>query len=348
MNEIKAMLYGIGAMGSMIAKYLLAKEGIEIVGAVDIARDKVGEDLGTVLNTNERIGINITDDVDSVLCEAKPDIALLITSSFLRDTYPQIASIVEHGVDVVSTCEELSYPFLTDKMHAKKIDALAKKNGSTVLGTGINPGFLMDTLVITLTSVCEKIEKIESIRVMDAASRRVSFQKKIGVGLTVEEFRQKLTRGEISGHIGLEQSIAMIADALAWKLDAIVPDTVAPILAEKRITSAPEVEVGKVGGLRQKAIGVSGNKEVIALDFRAYAGAEQEYDSITIKGVPTFTQKIQPCIHGDIGTVAMIVNSIPKVINAPPGLLTMKDLPISSAALGDIREHLGPQKWLQS
>jgi 4-hydroxy-tetrahydrodipicolinate reductase len=224
---------------------------------------------------------------------------------------------------------------------AKKLDALAKENDVTVLGTGINPGFLMDTLVIALTAPCEKIEKIEVTRVMNAAMRRVPFQKKIGAGLTVEEFRQKIEKKQITGHVGLEQSIAMIADALRWKLDRIAIESVQPVKAKKAVESKDiKVKAGNAAGLRQKAKGIMNGKEVIVLDFQAYIGAEEEYDTITIKGVPMISQKIQPCVHGDIGTIAMVVNMIPKVTNAPAGLITMKDLPVPSAAIEDMRKYL--------
>jgi len=209
------------------------------------------------------------------------------------------------------------------------------------LGTGINPGFLMDTLVITLTGLCQKIERIKAVRVMNAATRRVPFQKKIGAGLTVEEFREKMEKKEITGHVGLEQSVAMIADALAWKLDKIIVESVKPVIAKKPVESKDiKINAGKVAGLTQSAKGILKNRELIILDFQAYMGAEEEYDAIAIEGVPNIRQRIQPCVHGDLGTVAMVFNSIPKVINAPAGLFTMKDLPVPSAALGDLRKHI--------
>jgi hypothetical protein len=339
MRKVKAALYGIGAVGSLIAKFLLEKEGISIVGAIDIAKDKVGKDLGEVLGLNRKLGVKVSDNIDSVLSNVKADVAVHATSSFLEDTYPQIASIVKHRVNVVSTCEELSYPYLTEPKLAKELDALAKKNNVTVLGTGINPGFLMDTLVITLTAVCQKIEKIEAVRVMNAATRRLPFQKKIGAGLTVEEFKRRIETRQITGHVGLKQSIAMIADALKWNLDKITAENVEPVVAKKPVESASiKVRIGEVAGLRQKAQGIIKNKEAIVLDFQAYIGAEEEYDAVTIEGVPNVRQKIQPCVHGDKGTVAMIVNSIPKVINAPAGLFTMKDLPVPSATPKDMHK----------
>jgi hypothetical protein len=341
MDEVRVVLYGVGAVGSLIAKSLLERKGVKIVGTIDVAKEKVGKDLGEVLGLNKKIGITVSSNVDAVLSKTKPDIAIHATSSYLKDTYPQIVSIVKHGINVISTCEELSYPYYSEPKIAKELEKLAKKHDVTVLGTGINPGFLMDTLVITLTAACQKIEKIEAVRVMDAAKRRLPFQKKIGAGLTAKEFKQKIERGEITGHVGLEQSIAMIADALAWKLDKIKTEPVESVIAKEPVKSDfIKVEAGKVAGLRQTARGFMENREVIVLDFQAYIGAEEEYDAITITGVPTIKQKIQPCVHGDIGTMAIIINSIPKVLKAPAGLLTMKDLPVPSAAVEDIRKYL--------
>jgi len=341
MNEVRVALFGVGAVGSRIAKFLLEKKGIKIVSAIDVAKDKVGRDLGEVLGIDKRLGIIVSDDADAVLSKVKADIVVHATSSFLKDVYPQLEGVITHRVNVVSTCEELSYPYVTNPELAKKLDELAKSHKATVLGTGINPGFLMDTLVITLTGVCQKVNKIKVTRQMDAGTRRIPFQKKVGAGLTVEEFKEKIEKKIITGHVGLEQSIAMIADALGWKLDKIEIDPVEPVIAKKYVESeAVKVKPGQAAGLRQRARGVKKGKETITLDFQAYIGAGEEYDSIIINGVPNIKQRIQPCVHGDIGTIAMIVNTIPKVINSPAGLLTMKDLPVPSAALEDMRKYI--------
>jgi hypothetical protein len=341
MRKIKIVLYGVGAVGALIAKFLLEKEGVEIVGAVDTAKDKVGKDLGEMLGLKRKLGIRVTNDSDTLFKQTKPDIVVHATSSFLKDTYRQIANIVKNNVNVVSTCEELSYPYAAEPKLARDLDLLAKKHDVTVLGTGINPGFLMDTLVITLTAPCQRIEKIEATRVMNAATRRLPFQKKIGAGLTLEEFKEKIEHKHITGHVGLEQSIRMIADALAWKLDMIILEPVEPVIAKKAAESKDiKVKAGNAAGLKQKAKGIINGKEAIALDFQAYIGAEEEFDSVTIKGIPNVNQRIQPCVHGDIGTIAMVANAIPKVINAQAGLLTMKDLPVPSAATEDMRKYL--------
>jgi 4-hydroxy-tetrahydrodipicolinate reductase len=346
MRKVKVVLYGVGAVGKLIAKFLLEKENMEIVGAVDFAKDKVGKDLGAVLGIKKMFGISVSEKIENAISKKNADIAIHATSSYLKETYPQIKSLIEHDLNVVSTCEELSYPYFTSPALAKKIDTLAKQHDVTVLGTGINPGFVMDTLVIVLTAACQKIERIQAVRVMNAATRRLPFQKKIGAGLKIEEFKKGIEKKQITGHVGLTQSIAMIADAVGWVLDDIVVELVSPVIAEKPVESREiKVKAGHVAGLRQRAKGIVKGKEAIVLDFQAYIGAKEEYDAITIKGVPNIEQRIKPCIHGDIGTVAVITNIIPKVINAQPGLVTMKDLPVPAAALGDIRNYFSPKAF---
>jgi len=316
-----------------MADNLLAKKGIKIVGAIDIDPNKVGKDLGELLG-KAPIGVVISSDVDKVLSTTKPDIVVHTTTSYLKDTAPQFEQILKHGVNVVSTCEELSYPYLTEeqKTLAKKLDKLAKDNDVTILGTGINPGFLMDTLPITLTGPCIKVNKINVTRQMNAATRRIPFQMKIGAGLTVDEFKKKIASHEISGHVGLEQSIGMVAEALGWKLDETKVESPEPVVAKKAVQSdAIKVSRGGCAGTMQKAYGIKDGKALITLDFRAYIGAEEEFDAITIDGVPPINEKISPCTHGDYGTVGITINSIPKVLKAEAGLKTMKDLPIPSA-----------------
>lgn len=329
MEKLRVVLYGVGAIGSRIAKFLLEKNGVEIVGAVDVAKEKVGKDLGYVLGLGKRLGVTVSDDPNAVLSKVNASIVIHSTTSFLKQVYPQITKIIEHGVNVVSTCEELSYPYATDPELAKKLDESAKKHKATVLGTGINPGFIMDTLVIALTGVCQTVERIKMTRVINAAKRRVQFQKKIGVGLAIDEFKEKMEKKSITLHVGLEHSISLIASALRWELDEI-----------KVESKAIQAKSGQVTGLRQYGQGIKRGKGIITLDLQASIGAEEEYDSIEIEGVPSIHMKLSPGVHGDLGTVAVIVNSIPKVINAEPGLVTMKDLPVPSATPRDMRTYL--------
>ena len=340
MDKVRVVLCGIGAVGRRIAEFLLTKEGVEIVGAIDVAKDKVGRDLGEVLGIEKKLGVAVSDDADVVLSGAQTDVMVHATTSFLKQVYPQIAKALEHGVNVVSTCEELSYPYFANIDIARKLDELAKRHGATVLGTGVNPGFVMDTLPITLTGACQKVNAIKVTRSLDAANRRVPFQKKIGAGLTPQELKQKLEKREITAHVGLEQSMNLIASALGWELDEVKVAPVESVIAERHVASKVEggvtVKPGQVAGLKQSGWAIREGKRVITLDMRAYMGGE-EYELYTIDGVPPINMKNTPCMHGDLSTVAVIVNSIPKVINAPPGLVTMKDLLIPSAT----PEHMG-------
>ncbi len=341
-EKIRVVGYGIGAIGARIARFIIEeKKGIEYVGAIDIDPEKVGKDLGEVIGLERSVGVKISDDADKVLSETKPDLVIHTTLSFFEKVYPQVAKAVEHGANVISTCEELAYPYIVNEALAKKLDALAKEHGVTVLGTGINPGFLMDVRPIVLTGPCMKVERIKVVRCMNAATRRIPFQKKIGAGMTVEEFKQAIEKKKITGHVGLEQSIALIASAIGWELEKIDVGPVEPVVLEKRVSSDyVTVEPGKVAGLKQTARGIVGGKPLIELEFIAYIGAPEEYDLVEIEGLPKISAKISPCTHGDYGTVGMVVNMIPKVINAPPGLFTMKDLPIPSATMASMEKFL--------
>lgn len=341
-EPVRVVPYGIGVIGRRLINHLLTKKGVEIVGAVDINPEIVGKDLGEVLG-REKLGVVISDDADGVLSTSKPDIVCHTTQSYLRQTYGQFAQILGHGVNCVSTCEELSYPYATEEgsEYAEKLDKLAVENGATLLGTGINPGFLMDTLPIVLTGVCTRVDDIYITRQMDAATRRIPFQKKIGAGLTVEEFKEKIERHEITGHVGLEQSIMMIAEALGWELEEIKVDPVKPVVLDRdAVSDAIEVPKGYNAGSMQKAYGLKGGKALVTLDFRAYIGAPEEFDSVVIRGEPPINERISPCVHGDYGTIAMTANMIPTVINAEPGFKTMKDLPLPHATPAHMKKYL--------
>ncbi|TEU08485.1 hypothetical protein E3J20_08485 [Candidatus Bathyarchaeota archaeon] len=342
MEKVKIVSYGIGVIGRRLAKHLLTKEGVEIVGAVDINPAIVGKDLGEVLG-GEKLGVVISSDADEVLSSTKPDIVCHTTMSYIKQTYDQFTQILGHGVNCVSTCEELSYPYDTEEgaEYAGKLDELAKEKGCTLLGTGINPGFLMDTLPITLTGPMTRVDDIYITRQMDAATRRIPFQKKIGAGLTVEEFREKIEKHEITGHVGLEQSILMIADALGWELDEIKVDPVGPVVLDHDAASdAIDVPKGYNAGSMQMAYGLKSGKALITMDFRAYIGAPEEFDSIVIKGEPPINEKTSPCVHGDFGTIAITANMIPAVINSEPGFKTMKDLPLPHATPVHMRKYI--------
>ncbi|HDJ66156.1 MAG TPA: dihydrodipicolinate reductase [Nitrososphaeria archaeon] len=323
---IKVVLYGIGEIGRSIAKALLERRRYDIVGAIDVRKEIVGRDLGEVLGLKEKLDIMVSDRSGEVLGGVDADIVVLATTSYLKQTYPQIMRCLDHSLNVVSTCEELSYPWIKYPELSNELDKKARERGVTILGTGINPGFLMDTLPIVLTSPCLSIKRIRVKRIMYSGDRRIQYQKKIGTGLSVEEFKAKIKRGEITGHVGLFESVALIASALGWKLHEIIETPPEPVIAEKDVkTTYTVVNAGQVAGLRCEAYGLMNGERVIELEFVSHACIEDPYDEISIVGEPSIRVRVIGGIHGDLGTVAMILNMIPEVISARPGLLTMKD-----------------------
>jgi 4-hydroxy-tetrahydrodipicolinate reductase len=339
MSEIRAIQLGLGALGVELARFGLRKEGLQIVGAADPVH--AGKDLSKVVGLDRDVGVTVATDLAALLESADADVLIHATSSYLKETYSQIMDAVEAGLNVVSTCEELSYPFFKYPELSNRLDAAAKKHGVTVLGTGINPGFLMDTLPIVLSSVCTNIRKIKVTRVMYSGNRRSSFQKKIGTGLTPEEFQGLMSEGKITGHVGLIESVAMLSSTIGLQVDEIRELPPEPVLCTQEVRTAfATVKPGQVAGLRSTAVGIKAGKEVLTLEFLSHANVERPCDSVEIDGDPMVKQRIDGGVHGDAGTVAMVFNAIPKVLNAPPGLATMATLPLASACLGDYRKYI--------
>jgi 4-hydroxy-tetrahydrodipicolinate reductase len=322
-------MYGLGPIGAAVARQIASRKGFQIVGAVDIDRAKIGLDLGDVIGLGKKMRIRITNDAVGAIKTGQPDVAVLCTSSSLKDVMPQIETVLKKKVAIVSTTEELSYPVGKNRALAKKIDALAKKHKVAIVGTGVNPGFAMDALPITLTGICESVDSIRVDRVQDARSRRLPFQQKIGSGLNKVQFAKKVKDGSVR-HVGLTESVQMIADAMGWKLDKIT-DEIQPKIADKAVESELiAVDPGYVCGIIQDGIGYSKGKPVVTLHMEAYLGAPESYDAVTVEGNPRITQKISGGLHGDIATASITVNSIPKILRVTPGLRTMADMPIPS------------------
>src|SRR5476651_668171 len=329
MPNIRVMHFGLGPIGAAIVKQVATRPGFKIVGAIDIDTAKVGRDLGDVVGLSKRIGVKVSADAVKALKSTKPDIVVLCTSSSIKKVMPQIEVILKLKIAIVSTTEELSYPGYTHVRPARAIDKMAKKAKVAVLGTGVNPGFAMDALPIALTAVCERVDRIVIHRVQDARVRRLPFQQKIGAGLTTEQFQKKVDDGSVR-HVGLTESIAMIADAMGWTLDRITDD-IQPKLAQVTISSEfLAVDPGYVCGIIQDGVGYRKNEPVIRLHMEAYLGAPESYDSVEIEGSPKISSKITGGIHGDVATASIVVNSIPKVLQAAPGLHTMRDLALPS------------------
>jgi 4-hydroxy-tetrahydrodipicolinate reductase len=321
--------FGLGPIGAAVAKDIAARPGFTIVAGIDSDPAKAGRDLGDVVGLPNRLGVKVSDDAAATLKKAKPHLALLCTGSTMKQVMPQIEVVLRAKVPIVATTEELSYPSYTQVRLARRVDALAKNAKVAVLGTGVNPGFVMDALPIALTAACERVDRVTVRRIQDARSRRLPFQQKIGAGLTTEQFQRQVAEGSLK-HVGFTQSIAMIADSLGWTLDRI-SDEVQPKLAQATISSEfLVVDSGYVCGIVQEGIGYRKKEPVIRLYMEAYLGAPDPLDLIEIDGNPRLSVKIAGGIHGDIATAAIVINSIPKVLGAAPGLHTMRDLPLPS------------------
>ena len=329
MSTIRVMHFGLGPIGSAIARQLAARPGFKIVGGIDADPAKVGRDLGEVVGLDRRLHLNVQESAAKALKAVAPDVVVHCTSSSIKKVMPEIEAILKVRSAIVSTTEELAYPGYTHVRQARQIDAWAKKAKVAVLGTGVNPGFAMDVLPIVLTAACERVSRVAVTRVQDARLRRLPFQQKIGAGLTTEQFQRKVAEGAVR-HVGMTESIAMIADALGWTLDRI-SDEVQPKLAAVTISSEfLAVDPGYVCGIVQEGIGYRKGEQAIRLHLEAYLGAPDTYDAIEIDGSPALSMRIAGGIQGDIATASMVVNAIPRVLAAAPGLRTVRDLPLPS------------------
>ena len=316
---------GLGPLGQKVVRFAREREGLKYVGAVDPAPDKVGKDLGELCGV-ETLGVTISKDLVTALQGKVAGVAIITTVSSVEILVAQVEEAAKAKLDIVSTCEELSYCQGTFPEVAAKIHSICEAHGVSCVGTGVNPGFLMDYLPCVLTSVCQKVEKITVNRFQDASSRRIPFQQKIGAGLTPQQFQQKVAEGTLR-HVGLAESVRMIGDSVGWKLDKYT-ESLEPIMALERVTTGHRpVEAGMTRGVEQIGRGWVNGKEVITLHFRAAVGEPESVDTIEIQGEPSFRSTIPGGVNGDIATCAIVINAIRAIQKTTPGLKSMLDLP---------------------
>jgi 4-hydroxy-tetrahydrodipicolinate reductase len=319
MVKIRVIQFGLGPIGVGVARVIASRPDFQFVGAVDIDPAKVDQDLGHFIGLDRDLGVKISDDAEKVL-KNRADVVMHCTRSSMAKIQPELAMIIRTRHNIVSTCEELAMPWGRAAV-AKRIDALAKKFKVTVLGTGINPGFMMDTLPIVLTGVCQQVESVRVKRVVDASNRREPLKKKIGTGMTVEEFKAKA--GKEIRHVGLTESVALIARALRWKLDKI-EETIEPVVAKEPVK---DVQPGFVTGVNQFGYGIKNGERVIELHLKMCVDAGESVDEVWLQGKPSIHSVIHG-VHGDLSTAAVAANCVRRVVTATPGLVTMADLPI--------------------
>jgi hypothetical protein len=344
-NALKVVVLGTGQMGTGIIELIRQKSGLELVGVYGRRPRPVSTDVGDALGLGESIGVEISNDLDALLARTTPRIAIQATCSRLRDAIGEIRLLLSHGVNVVSIAEEMAYPACGSPQLADEIHELAIAHGVRVLGTGINPGFVLDFLIITLTGVCQRVDAITAKRINDLSPYGATVLRSQGVGLTTEAFVRGVTDGTVLGHVGFPESIAMISDAVGWHIDR-VEETREPIVSRvRRETPVMTVRPGEVAGCLHTAVAYSGDKPVITLIHpqQVHPGLESVStgDYIEISGEPDVKLSGSPEIPGGVATAALAVNVIPHVMNAGAGLKTMAELPVPVAFSGDVRRLIG-------
>jgi len=333
MNEpLRIVQYGLGPIGQAVARTVLDKgNAMTLVGAVDIDPDKVGRDVADVIDDDiEEAGVRVSDDADVVLADTAPDVVLHTTTSFLDGVTDQLLQCARAGAHVVSSTEELSFPYERAPDTAARLHQVARDEGVVIVGTGVNPGYAMDTLPLMATGVCTEVRSVTVERVVDAGKRREPLQDKIGAGLSTETFAEKKATGTF-GHVGLRESLRMVADGLGWSLDTVT-ETLEPVHADALVdTGYRRVEAGAVAGIHQAATGLVGGKRRLSLDLKMHVGADSSYDAVEVDGDPPIDLRVRGGIFGDTATVGLLVNTALLAAEARPGLRTMSDLPVPRA-----------------
>lgn len=314
-------IYGFGSIGRLIARVVLER-GHDIVGVIDIDPSLVGRDAGEILGLGERLGVRVSRDVVDL---KGSDVVLHATGSYLDRVYDQILAVVDLGSDIVSTCETLAYPYYRYPVIARLIDERARARNVAVLGTGINPGFLLDTLVITISASTPLVRSIRAIRSLDAARRREPFRRKIGVGEDPGVVEAKLRSGELTGHVGYAESVMLVAEALGVNPSRVLEHQ-EPVVAESDVESSGViVRRGLNKGIRGYGVAYVGDREIIRVELHAYVGAP-EYEEVVVEGVDYTLRWRSNGTPGDMGTAAVVVSVAERIQDYGPGLLTMVDL----------------------
>jgi len=328
MKRIRVAQFGLGPIGLETLKLAASKPWAEVVGGVDIDPSKIGRDL----SDSDLTGLKSLRGrkVYRSLAELprQPDVVFHTAVSKFKHAYSQIEPIARLGISVVSSCEELLFPALREPALAKRLDQLCRKTGARVIGTGVNPGFVMDFLPVCLTGVSRSVDAVHVQRVVNASTRREPLQRKIGSGLLPAEFRRRFKAGQ-AGHAGLKESLALIAHALDWKVGHVTESGDAVVAKRDIKTRFLQVKQGQTCGLHQRAEGRVNGKKRITLDLKMYLDAENPHDAIQIEGEPPLNVIINGGVAGDQATVAALVNTAPRLLQCPPGLLLVTELPPS-------------------
>jgi len=327
----RVIVIGLGPIGQSVLALVAERPGLALTGAVDVDPQKFGKDVGDVCGLGRTLGVSVSASLQDALASAPADVALLCTGSYLEQVAPQVEAIIDAGLNIITTCEELAYAPVHNPDLAVRLDGLARERGVRVLGAGVNPGFAFDALVLTLSATCRRVTGVRATRVLDAGKRRLPLQQKVGAGLSKPEFDALVAAGTVR-HVGLLESLNLVADAFGWTLDR-TEELTDGVIAERDVTTRYlSVKAGQVAGVKQIGRGYRNGEPVIELELQMYVGAPESYDAIMIEGDPGIDMMIRGGIAGDPATTALTVNLIGSLARAQPGLVTMKDLSIAYGA----------------
>ena len=329
--KIRIAQFGLGPIGLETVKLAATKPWAKIVGGVDIDPAKIGQDLGSLTRNPKLRGRRVWGSLEELVAHARPDLIFHTAVSRFRDAFAQIAPMASQGISVVSSCEELLFPALREPNLAARLDRICRKSGARVVGTGVNPGFVMDLLPVCLTGVSREVRAVHVQRVVNASTRREPLQRKIGSGLPPAEFRRRFRQGK-AGHAGLKESLALIAHCLGWSIRHIVETGDAVVAGRNIRTRFLEVKQGQTCGLHQHAEATVNGKVCLTLDLKMYLDAKDPHDAVQIEGEPPLDIVINGGVAGDQATVAALVNTAARLLQAPAGLLLMTDLPVPRMA----------------
>ena len=337
-DRVRVLVLGTGEMGRGIARLVLEKPGLELVGACARRPSRAGLDLGPVIGLQRELGIAIGNDLEALVAATRPTVAIQATCSRLADALPELETLLRHRVNVVSIAEEMAWPDASSPQTAARLRRAALEQGVGLLGTGINPGFVLDLLVIALSGVCAEIDSITARRVNDLAPYGPTVLRAQGVGLDPKAFERGLADGSVVGHIGFRESIRMIAASLGWDIER-VEETRRPIVSSvARATPHIQVRPGEAAGCEHRALAYRQGRPVISLvhpqQVHPHLEGIETGDEIRIEGRPAIRLAGSPEIPGGEGTVALAVNTIPRLLAAGPGLHSMADLPLAAALPG--------------
>lgn len=327
-RPIRVVQLGLGPVGARCAELVLGRAELELVGAVDIDPGKTGKTVGELIES-PACKVLVRRDLVEVLADARPNLVLQTTGSRIQDVADQLRTCIRAGVSVVSTCEELLWPWYRNAELADELDSLARGRGVRLLGTGVNPGFVMDLMPVVLSASCKRIEAVFVEREVDAATRRGPLQTKVGAGMSESEFR-KLAAERRIGHIGSCESTSVILHGMGWKADSL-SETIEPMIADRRIeTEFVRVEPGQVSGIHQVALATQNGRELVRLDLKMYVGAPHPHDRVRLSGDPPIDVLFEGGVAGDEATVANLVQAVPRLLSLAPGIRTVLDLPASA------------------